>query len=310
MLSQLRNHVSDWLQMRAIRRHGSRVGRKIAGTYTAYWNKARRECPRPMPADATLRDAVSDFSEDRIASFATTQSQLVSKSIAMRLDEREAAGDAVWVAPKDPTASNVNYAGDLWRDFPEIRTYVEQVIGPFLEGYFGAGFKIFYATMYKSFNVDTGPKYSALWHSDGGPGTCVNIMLYIDDTAPCNGALQLMRWSDTLAIFSKERSEMRRRMDIASNKTRAKRDVLCEWYDEEITERYSGRIVQPTGEAGLTIAFSNNTIHRGGFAEPGQQRRAIIFHCYPSHKPTDLSRYEKLGVAKQGAYPKDPAMEF
>lgn len=312
MISQVKSQIGDWLQMRAIRRHGSRVGWQIAGRYTDYWKKARAACPRPMPEDVMLRRAIDEYTRDRATAFGSSESEKIAREIARRLDAREASGEAVWCDPV-PDNSNVNYAGDLWHDFPEIKTYLTNILGPFLEGYFGCPYKIFYATMYKSFHVPVGPKYSALWHSDSGPGTCINCMFYLDDTEPADGALQILGWRDSVEIFKEERPQMRQRrkqLGEAAFDSIGKRNILCAWYDEVISSNYSDRVLQPTGTAGLTIAFGNNTIHRGGFSEPGRRRRAVIFHCYPSNRPTDFAIYDKHGIAKRESYPKDPAMEF
>jgi hypothetical protein len=312
MISQVKSQIGDWLQMRAIRKHGSRVGWRIAGQYTAYWTRARKLCPRLMPGDPVLRRAVEDFARDRVASFHTPQAEALARQIAQRLDAREASGDDLWDKPT-ATNSNVNYAGNLWKDFPELKTYLSESLGPFLEGYFGCAYKIFYATMYKSFYVSDGPKNSALWHSDSGPGSCVNSMLYIDDTVPADGAIQVLRWGDAVEIFNDERPAMRRKREILGAQAveaLGRRNMLCAWYAERIAADYADRIAQPTGRAGLTAAFANNTIHRGGFPEPGHRRRVVIFHCYPSHKPTNWSRYDERGIAKVESYPKDPAAEF
>ena len=312
MISSVRSRIGDWLQMRAIRRHGSRVGWRIAGRYSDFWEKARSTCPKPMPTEPAIRDAVAAFARDRVVSFHVPEAEAIARRIAQRLDAREAAGEKIW-RDRVGENSNANYAGDLWRDFPEVKEILQGPLGPFLEGHFGCAYKIFFATMYLSVHVPAGPKSSSLWHSDSGPGSCVNVMFYIDDTTPEDGAIEVLPWGEATAIFERERPEMRRRLaklgDAAASKE-ARRDVLCGWYEEEIAAKFARRVQQPVGRAGLIAAFANNTIHRGGFPQPGHRRRVVIFHAYPSDRPTDWALYDAKGILKSESYPADPAAPF
>ena len=89
-----------------------------------------------------------------------------------------------------------------------------------------------------------------------------------------------------------------------------KRERICNWYDERIKLGEGGVIEQPFGDAGLVVPFLNNTLHRGGYPALGRKRMAIVFHAYPSHRLTNLSRYKVTGISKNRPYPIDPAEEF
>ncbi|MBL8833932.1 MAG: hypothetical protein JNL71_16195 [Rhodospirillales bacterium] len=311
MLAQIKSLAGDWLQMRAIRTHGSRVGWKIAGRYTDYWKKAQRDCPRAMPVNPVIRTAVERFRADRVMSYHLPEAAGIARRIARKLDEREAAGERLWIDRVDLN-SNANYAGDLWLDFPEVKEILQGPLGPFLEGYFGSAYKIFFATMYLSVHEPAGPKTSSLWHSDSGPGTCVNVMFHIDDTVIEDGTTEVLPWGSALEIFARERPEIRRRAAREGRELTGdfRRELQYRWYDEVISQLYADRIVQATGPAGLISAFANNTIHRGGYPQPGHRRRVIIFHAYPSDRPTNWALYDERGIKKSGSYPADPAAEF
>jgi hypothetical protein len=298
--------------MRAIKRHGSRVGWQIAGRYSDFWKKARSTCPKPAPTEPVIREAVATFARERVAAFHVPEAEAIARRMAQRIDAREAAGEKVW-RDRIGENSNANYAGDLWHDFPEVKEILQGPLGPFLEGHFGCAYKIFFATMYLSVHVPAGPKSSSLWHSDSGPGSCVNVMFYIDDTAPEDGAIELLPWQHALEIFARERPEIRRRLaerGIDAPSKEVRRDLLCAWYAEEIAVKYADSVREPVGRAGLIAAFANNTIHRGGFPQPGRRRRVVIFHAYPSDRPTDWALYDAKGIGKGESYPADPAARF
>jgi hypothetical protein len=61
---------------------------------------------------------------------------------------------------------------------------------------------------------------------------------------------------------------------------------------------------------GTVVPFRNNCLHRGGFPDPNHERRVMIFHCYPSHVPTDWDLYDRKGLGKTVPYPKAPAAAF
>jgi hypothetical protein len=105
---------------------------------------------------------------------------------------------------------------------------------------------------------------------------------------------------------------MRKRLAAAGNPTDRieRREVLCRYYEEEIDAHLSDKVRPMIGPVGTVVPFRNNCLHRGGFPEPGHERRVMIFHCYPSHRPTHWSLYDKKGLVKAESYPRDPAADF
>lgn len=313
MLNTLKATVSDHLFLRSVRRDQSRVGWKDAPRYRQYLERCQRDHPMPVPDDLVIADAVARFEQDMVASIASEEGERLAREMAATLDAREAAGETVWM-PRSGGDSNADYSGNLWQDFPQVEKLIRGPIGKFLQGRYRTYFKIYSARLYESTNDPVGALGSALWHSDSGPGICTNIMFYLDETTPQDGPLKALTWQDSLRLYTDERKHVRQQLaktvaPDALSRT-ARRDILCNYYDERIQAEYSDRIIQPAGPPGLLVAFANNTLHQGGYPAPGGKRRAIVFHGYPAHEQLDYDRLNRAGLECRIAYPTDPAKVF
>lgn len=301
----LRSVVSAVLQGHAIHRHRSRVGWQIAHRYTDYFKRARREAPVATETPPHLQRAVSDLKSLGVSSFQTAGTASVAARVLSRLNEMEAAGLPIWTT--DEANGYDTFTGNVWQDFAEFEELFAGDVGEFLHAYFGTGFKIFRTLLYRTHHVENRGG-SQLWHSDSGPGICLNLMYYLHDVTPEHGALEALPWNDSVRIYRKELAQgAMGKLDRTSEK---KRDNITSFYADEIKRAYSDKIVQPVGEAGLVVPFLNNTIHRGGYPAKGRTRTALVWHVYPSHQQTNLGKYRQGGIVKQGPYPRDPAMEF
>jgi len=308
LLTAVKETVTDHLTLRAMRRYRSRVGWRSAGQYERYLNRCRAEFRGELPGDPVVRAAAEEFSRDGVASLWTPETEALARSIDAKLREREGRGEEVWL--KAPTGPGWNYAGDLYRDFPEIEQLFKGVLGQLLTSYFRSWFKVFYGVLFKTVHKDEGPVGSQNWHSDSGPGTCVNVMYYLHDTDAESGTLQALPWRHSLAIYEEEIRTIRARLKAAYGTDKVgKADRIREMvklYEAQIGGRFAGHIKHPIGKAGLLVPFLNNTLHRGGFPAPGRERRAIVFHFYPSAVPTPYEKYRAEGIGKREAYPKNP----
>ena len=301
----LKAHVSKHLTVRSMRRHRSRIGWRKAHIYSNYLKRCRREAPADVLLTDEIAAAVEEFRLDGITAFVTDETHAIANEISANIEARQAAGEDVWSQSK--IANMETYNGDPWLDFPALKRLFEGGLGDFLKGYFQSEFKIFFGLLYHTVNDET-PTGSQLWHSDSGPGICINVMMYLHDTTPQHGALEALPWETSLAIYEREKSEM---INGALSRTSgSRRDRLNAFYAAEIERAHLGQIRQPVGRAGLVVPFLNNTLHRGGFPEAGHSRTAFVFHCYPSHRPTDWSIYDKDGIKKRGPYPHDPSEPF
>lgn len=313
MLNTLRDRFTHFMQMRAVRRYGSRVGWRIASKYTRYLAGCRARFPGPLPPAGELASAVADFRRDGITSFWTPETAAIATSVNAKLQARAANGEKLW---GELAYGSRNYLGNAYVDFPELEGLFRGPLGTFLLNYFGTYFKIFYGVMFKSVRMTDLPTGSQLWHSDSGPGTCVNIAIYFHDVLDEGaGVLHALPWTQALEVFEREYEAInslakQRGIRLRGASRAVRRDIMTAYYGEVINGRYRDQICAPKGKAGLVVPFLNNTLHFGGYPAQGRERLAMIVHCYPSDRPTDFERYRRRGIPKTAPYPIDPAELF
>jgi len=308
LLDRTRQAVSDRLFVHSIARHRCRLGWRDAPRYSRHWELCRRATTEPLPAPGELAPAIAQFRAEGVTSFATAETRRIAEAISARIAAREAVGETLWQEDPDEIGNN-RWAGDTWRDFPELEDLFRGPLGTFLRHYFESHFRIWFALLYRNTPKRDIRVGSQRWHSDSGPGSCVNVMFYLHETTPAEGPLEALPWTEAMEIFRCERRavrEARATTDAAGDRNGA----LYDHYERVIAERYAGRIVQPHGPAGLVVPFLNNTIHRGGFPAPGHRRTAMVFHCYPGDRATPFDLYRAQGLNKRGSYPRDPAGSF
>lgn len=306
MLNRMKKTVSSWLELRAIEQYRSRIGRRLAPKYDSYLRRARAENPCNREIDLEVKAAVNEFSAKGFTKIWSTKTEELARATLKYLEKQQAAGETIWSERSENGSQD--YLRDPWRDMPQFKQMFESHIEHFLVGYYRTSFKIFYGKMYRSEGGSERPSGSQLWHSDGGPGTCINVMVYLTPTDLTTGAMELLPWDTSLKIYESEFAADLR--DGLAKYGETKRDRICGFYADEIEKKYASMVEQPSGPSGVIVPFLNNTIHRGGFPDNGKHRIAIVFHCYPSHEQTDLEKYDGYGVAKVGPYPLDPAASF
>lgn len=301
-LQGVRNSVSDWLWLRALRKHRSRMGYRDAPRYTQYLEKARRSYRPNGGGDPLAAEQAANFRDKGWAAFSTPETERIARSIYDAMKAEEAKDLDVW-------ERNGRYKlGEIWNRFPVLEELFRGTVGDFLRDAYAAHYKIFYGVAYKSWRQRDYPIGSELWHADGGPGTCINLMFCLSGVTERNGAMECLNWDDSYEVFRRERAPVRDRLAKASELDReARRSIVADFYRETVATDFTDRVVQPTGGPGIVYAFSNNVLHKGGFPEPGEERYVCVFHIYPSHESTPFERYRVKGIAKSAAYPLDPA---
>ncbi len=308
ILDLARERVGNTLRQHSIHKHRSRIGWRDAPRYSRYLVHAQNAYDGPLPQlEPGVATALEVFRTDGATSFATPATAAIAGTMFDRLTAREAAGENLWPGD-DQERGQHNYVGEVWRDFPEVEGLFRGDLGAFLQNYFAANFKILHGVLYRSVGRPDARVGSQRWHSDSGPGICINVMFYLHDTVPADGTLQTLPWSVARAIYDREPTEVRRRARQHPGTDR--RTLMADYYDEFVDRDFAHQVACPAGPAGLVVPFLNNTLHRGGYPAPGRSRTAIVFHCYPSHLPTDFARYARDGIAKTVPYPKDPAAAF
>ncbi len=305
MLKTLRNKVSEYLWLHALETHGSRMGRIDAPPFTRYLAQARARFSGSGDLPPELEGKAVEFLERSFASFWTpTLGALASEMLAVVRAEEAVRGAALW-------NSDMRYTGgELYTKFPQIEEMLRHAVVPFVERVYSAHCKVFYGLMYKSERRADMRRDSQIWHSDGGPGTCINVMFTLVDTSAENGAMECLPWQDSLAIFRDERSAITRMgaIDVPSDLPPNERInyVRDAYYGRRIEADFKSRAVHVTGRAGTVIAFRNNILHRGGFVQPGHVRYACVLHLYPSIHPMRYALYRQHGIAKSRGLPKSP----
>jgi len=299
--SKIRNSIADFLWINSIRSHKSRLGRTLAPRYSSYLSKAQKTFE--VDVDINSKKRGEDFRRDGWCSFADSYSASLAYSLLSKIQSEENAGVPIW-------GLNDRYVnGNLYQKFPEIENFFKGSIGEFLKAAYGSNFKIFSGVCYRSEYSVHGPTGSQLWHADGGPGTCINLMWYLSPATLENGAMECLSWCDSFQIFKKERSNSWRvNLEILDSLER--RDLISKYYLNEINKNYLLKINQPTGDKGLVLAFRNNLIHKGGHPLTSSQRRYVcVFHIYPSVEPTPWDLYRTRGLISGESYPADPSFD-
>jgi hypothetical protein len=306
VLEELRHRVGDYLELRAIKTHRSRLGRHVAGRYSRYLQECQMKFGG-QPSPGAVASAVEAFRRKNVASFWTPENAELARGIYAEVQRHERSS-SIWNEHRQ-------YRADIFQSFPQTEGLFRGSVGDFLRSVFRAHFKLYYGTLYKSERASTEPSGSELWHADGGPGTCIILMFYLKDVAREDGALECLPWDQSLAVYRGERVAFRRRLrrETAAHPSldrEAVRKIRCDYFGEMIDRYYRPYVEQPVGPAGLVAAFGNNVLHKGGYPESGRSRCVALFHCYPSDKPTPFERYRAHGIPKVASYPQDPAAEF
>lgn len=299
IIRSLRHFISDFLWLRSLRIHKSRMGRVEAPAFTKHLHQCQRHF-QTHESSPLVDECIQDFHKNGYFFYHSDLTLKLAASILKIVRQEEKGGLPVW-------DDGHRYAhGDVFQKFPEVETLLKSDVGEILKGIFGANFKIFFGVMYKSIRTTDTPEGSQLWHADGGPGTCINMMFCLDELSPANGAMECLSFDDSLKIYAKERPAVREAKKNNINAGKAERELRGHFYKTEIDRHFAGNIAQPSSSPGLIYAFRNNCIHKGGFVEPGQERNVIVFHIYPSEIPTPFDKYRESGIGKTRANPEEP----
>jgi len=292
----IKNYLSNKLWLIGIKRNFSRMGFLQSLKYQRYLYKCQSASSKKIRG---LTSAVtSKFESDAYCGLNSSRSSFLAKSILKKLRSEESSNKEIW-------DENGRYINDIYQHFPEIHNYFEDFLSKHIKIIFQSEFKIFYGFMTRSIGKGLKPSGSMLWHSDSGPGTCLNVMFCITPTNQFNGAMEFLDWKSSLEIFKSERNFLKKKEKFITNKTE-KRELLTSYYKNYINKMFKNRIERITGDSGNTIIFRNNSLHRGGFAEIGHERIVCIFHLYPSKEKIDFEKYKLKGISKGDPYPIDP----
>ena len=305
LISEIRNFVGNHLRAHTLVHHKSPIFFWEARKYTKYLKHCQTVAPIKPSLESPIKEAVADFKRQGVSAFRTDETASLAQSMLEKLKAEEGLGLSPWGEDGRYTL------GDPFIKFPEIEALFNKALGPFFTGVMETHYAIYYMVMYKSVRNADKPALSQLWHRDGAPGTCINLMFCLSETSAQNGAMKCLPWQDSLEMLLNDPDTLKKRLATASaeNPTLSRlelREVKCDSYREQIEAKFQDKIIQPTGGPGIVYAFRNNCVHAGGFPDPGHERYVCVFHIYPSCRPINLKRYVMDGAKKCNPYPKTP----
>lgn len=274
---------------------------RTAARYTHYRDAARRSFMPERPLDEMFQSIREEYQAKDFTSFRTKETERLLGSLRDRVIEAERNGDQIF----GPEAAPLQ--GHKYKNYPEIEELLRGDLGEGFYAVFGTEFKISHAF----FDRKTGGiAKQKLWHSDSGPGTCLNVFCYLSNGYPEYGPTYLLPWVDSLRIFRMEKAVLRKQIAdnprLKKEKT-AMRSYLADFYEKKITELCPGKVERPSGPTGTIVIFNNNILHAASPPAVGKERLTLHMRAYPSNKRCDFARYALDGLPRKRPYPEPEA---
>ena len=308
MIKQIIHALADKVYEYSLRTNFTSLELRKAYMYRHFLTYCQRKTSVFPSGDERINKAAIEFHEKGVTSIWSKKQAELANSIMTKIRYNEEKQMNIWKTDNIPYLKS--YYGDVYHDFPEVELLFKNYLAELLRVIFNAEFSIYYAKLILSDRVsDDRADGSQLWHTDGGPGICINILYYLHDVGPENSPIEVLPWKESIDILKNRRKKIRQLTQNNDTNIDLRRS-LCNYYTEEIENNYSDKIIQTCGNAGLVTLFRNNAIHKGGFPENGHYRYACIFHCYPNFNSPDYRFYNKYGVTKQAPFPQNPYMDL
>ncbi|MCR4378566.1 MAG: hypothetical protein NUV50_10815 [Rhodospirillales bacterium] len=232
----------------------------------------------------------NEYMEKGFTALKTAESQRLLTSLDDRIRSLEATGEMVY-------GTNALFE-EGWNKFPEVELLFQGVLGDLIRSVLNSDFKIYICGFHQKIGDPEGANRK-LWHSDSGPGTCLNIFCYLSDASAETGPTTLLPWKASLDIFRAEWDFVDQFLNEHGRKTVTSEELRVarhNFYECLIRERYADQVATPSGTTGLIALFNNNILHSAKPTAPGSSRRVMLCRVYPSDKPFDLDGYKDRGV--------------
>ena len=195
----------------------------------------------------------------------------------------------------------LDYPKESYTAFPELEKIFRGKTGDIIRGIFGCNFKINFGRIHKSENaISDYPDGSQLWHSDGGPSTCMILFFHFSPVNENYGGTEILPWDISKQIYKASYREVYEHQRSHTYKDRkearyAKSTILKKYVELECLND----VVQLCHDKpGLIGAMHNNNFHKGGFTKPGFKRLIFMAHVYPTHTETPYNVYKEIGTPK------------
>jgi hypothetical protein len=212
----------------------------------------------------------------------------------------------IWSINRNSNKINLN--SDVFKSFPELKELCQKVIEPIANNIYKSNYKIFFGVMFKSKRYNDEEIGSALWHSDGAPGTCINVMFYPDGVTKKQGAMKYISWEHSRKLILECDKFIKKKYKSSISKFDKKhvRESKANFYEEKIFMDKNIIVDQPTSRQGSILFFQNNCLHKGGHPEKNEERISIIFNIYPHESKPNYEKWFKKGKLKSINYPSVP----
>ena len=192
----------------------------------------------------------------------------------------------------------------------ELINIFKNGIDEFIKSAFKSDYYIFYHRLYKSERLIESqvPEGSELWHADGGPGSCMNLMICHTHLNKENGSMKIIPWERSKLLLSRlffDYKKLLRSKDKTIKENRLYlRELKCSILKEYIEKNKIEYFQPESKKSGTVFAFRNNCVHAGGFTNFGHERIVSLMHIYPTPIKTSLEEKFKDMHLKIAAYPK------
>ncbi len=300
MIVNFKKMIHKILYKYSLHIHKSTMFVNQARIYTKYYNLCRKGFSR-RTVDKSILYHANNFKRNGFCSFSTLNSTIAANEILKKIKEEESSNK--WLPDQSYDLNN------FFTKFPKLKNLFENEIKDLINSIYNSNFSIFFGVLYKSENKGKPPEGSQIWHTDGGPGTCINLMFCLSEVNEKNGSMQCLPWNiskkilidlydDFNKITTKGLLDKSNKIDVRKQKSNIIKDI--------INKNYFKHVYQPASKPGLIYAFRNNCIHAGGYTEPNQMRYVCVFHIYPNNKNIDFSQYLKKGINKTSPFPINP----
>ena len=118
----------------------------------------------------------NEFNSKGFTSLQTIENKKLKFSILKKINIKEKSTKNFWHKDK----YSREYSQNIFLDFSELEKLFKGELGKLLRNIYQCDFNIFRGKMIHSKrSSEHDASGSQLWHSDGNPGTCINVMFYI-----------------------------------------------------------------------------------------------------------------------------------
>ena len=211
---------------------------------------------------------------------------------------------------QSPWKKNGTYKFNSINDFKqEFINIFKNGIDDFLKETLKSDYQIFSHELYRTIrkNYNENPEGSQLWHWDGGPTTCINLMICFTPVNSKNGSMRSISWPMSkkihLFIFKKYRERIKSKSFLNSKKLSRleERSIKCKLIEDFIKTNKIDYFQPTSNNPGLVYFFKNNLVHSGGFGEEINKERIVsVFHIYPSTKISSVNqKFENIPISNK-----------